>query len=230
MDTTLLFTIGVQFLLLLLSISIHEAAHAWVADLCGDPTARSLGRTSLNPARHFEPIGSLLFPALLLGLNTLFFFGWGRPTPVVDSNLRRPGRDDVLIVAAGSFANLLLVAFATVAIMIAIPILGPEARQAGFFTLLHQTKQAEALEGFPIMFTLVRLATINAFLAAFNLIPLPPLDGGQIALHLLPPDWSAKLFALRPYGFIIGVALALVALPLLLVPFYGVLGLVINLL
>lgn len=227
MDTTLLFTTGVQYLLLLLSISIHEAAHAWVAGLCGDPTARSLGRTSLNPARHFEPIGSLLFPALLLGLNAPLF-GWGRPTPVVDKNLGRPGRDDILIVAAGSFANLLLVAFATIGIMIAIPILGPEARQAGFFTLLHQTKQAEALEGFPVMFTLVRLATINAFLAAFNLIPLPPLDGGQIALHLLPPDWSAKLSSLRPYGFIIGIALAFVALPYLLVPFYSVLGLVIN--
>lgn len=228
MDTNLLFTIGVQYLLLLLSISIHEAAHAWVADLCGDPTARSLGRTSLNPARHFDPIGSLLFPALLLGVN-LPFFGWGKPTPVVDKNLGRPGRDDLLIVASGSFANLLLVALATIGIMIAIPILGPEARQAGFFTLVQQTRQAEALEGFPIMFTLVRLATINAFLAAFNLIPLPPLDGGQIALHLLPPDWSAKLSALRPYGFIIGVALAVAALPLLLIPFYGVLGLVINL-
>ena len=228
MDTNLLFTTGVQFLLLLLSISLHEAAHAWVADLCGDPTARSLGRTSLNPARHFDPIGALLFPALLLGLNAPLF-GWGKPTPVVDKNLGRPGRDEVLIVAAGSFANLLLVAAATLGIMIAIPILGPEARQAGFLTLLHQTKQAEVLPGFPIMFTLVRLATINAFLAAFNLIPLPPLDGGQIAIHLLPPDWSAKLSALRPYGFIIGVAVALAALPLLLVPFYGVLGLVINL-
>src|SRR5690349_13241685 len=101
MDTNLLFTTGVQYLLLLLSISLHEAAHAWVADLCGDPTARSLGRTSLNPGRHFDPIGSLLFPALLLGLNTPFFFGWGRPTPVVDKNLGRPGRDDILIVAAG---------------------------------------------------------------------------------------------------------------------------------
>jgi Zn-dependent protease len=228
MDTHPLFTTGVQFLLLLLSISIHEAAHAWVADLCGDPSARSLGRTSLNPARHFDPIGSLLFPALLLGLNAPLF-GWGKPTPVVDKNLRRPGRDDLLIVAAGSFANLLLVAIATVGIVVAILILGPEARQAGFLTLVHQTKQAEALPGFPLLFTLVRLATINAFLAAFNLIPLPPLDGGQIALHLLPPDWAARFSALRPYGFIIGVALALAVLPLALVPFYGVLGLVINL-
>jgi Zn-dependent protease len=229
MDTHLLFTTGVQFLLLLLSVSIHEAAHAWAADLCGDPTARSLGRTSLNPARHFDPIGTLLFPALLLGLNVPFFFGWGRPTPVVDKNLRRPGRDDLLIVSAGSFANLLLVAVATIGIMVAILILGPEARQAGFLTLVHQTKEAEALSGFPLLFTLVRLATINAFLAVFNLIPLPPFDGGQIAIHLLPPDWSAKLSALRPYGFIIGIALALVALPFALAPFYGVLGLVINL-
>lgn len=228
MDTLLLFTTGVQFLLLLLSISIHEAAHAWVADLCGDPTARSLGRTSLNPGRHFDPIGVLLFPALLLGLNAPLF-GWGKPTPVVDKNLRRPGRDDILVVAAGSFANLLLVAIATVGIMAAILILGPEARQAGFLTLVHQTKEAEALAGFPLMFTLVRLATINAFLAAFNLIPLPPFDGGQIALHLLPSDWAARFSALRPYGFIIGLALALSALPLALVPFYGILGLVINL-
>jgi Zn-dependent protease len=172
MDPNFLFSALVQILLLWLAVSLHESAHAWTAGRCGDPTARDLGRVSLNPLRHFDLLGSWLFPALLLTFGWPLF-GWGRSTPVLSQNLRRPGRDDLLV---------------------------------------------------PIIFTLVRLAFINVGMAAFNLIPLPPLDGGQIALHLLPPDWAARLAAVRPYGFMIGVLAAVGLVPLLTF----ILGMVIN--
>lgn len=227
MDSNFLFGALVQLLLLWLAVSVHEAAHAWTANLCGDDTARGLGRASLNPLRHIDPLGTLLFPMLQMAFG-LPVFGWGRPTPVTDTRLRRPGRDDILILASGSLANLLLVSLATIAIVVLVRTLGPDARQAAFLSLMH-SPGAEALPSFPVMFTLVRLASINAFVAAFNLIPLPPLDGGQIVLHLLPPDWAGRLAAIRPYGFMIGVLAAVGILPLLLLPFYGILGLVINL-
>jgi len=227
MTSTAVFSVLVQLLLLWLAISVHESAHAWTADLCGDPTARTLGRATLNPLRHVDLLGSLLFPGLLLMFGWPVF-GWGRPAPVLEEKLRRPGRDGLLVASAGSLANLFVVGVATVAIVVMVRVLGPEARQAAFLTLIHQTG-AEHLQAFPVMFTLVRLASVNAFVAAFNLIPLPPLDGGQIALRLLPPDWAARLAAIRPYGFMIGVLAAVGLVPVLLLPFYGILGLVINL-
>ncbi|HEV8580025.1 MAG TPA: site-2 protease family protein [Thermoanaerobaculia bacterium] len=227
MSANVLFTSLVQLLLLWLAISVHESAKAWTAGWCGDPTARDLGRATLNPLRHLDLLGSLLFPGLLLMFGWPVF-GWGRPAPVAEGNLRRSVRDGVLVMAAGSFANLIVVGVATVAIVVMVRVLGPEARQGAFLTLVYQAG-AEQLRSFPLMFTLVRLASINAFVAVFNLIPLPPLDGGQIALNLLPPDWAARLAALRPYGFMIGVLAAIGLVPLLLVPFYGILGLVINL-
>ncbi len=227
MSADLLFSSLVQLLLLWLAVSVHEAAHAWTAAQCGDPTAQSLGRTTLNPLRHLDLLGSALFPVLLLTVGWPLF-GWGRPAPVVEDNLRRPFRDSLLVRAAGPIANLLVLGLATFAIMVTVRVLGPEARQAAMSSLLQQTG-AERLRSFPVMFTLVKLASINAFVAAFNLIPVPPLDGGQIALVLLPPDWSARFAAIRPYGFIIGVLAAVGLVPVLLLAFYGILGLVINL-
>jgi Zn-dependent protease len=229
MGTTLLFTAVVQLLLLLLSISAHEAAHAWVADRCGDSTPRLLGGVSLNPLRHLDPFGSLLLPAVLAALE-LPVFGWGRPTRVTPRNLRRPYWHMLLVSSAGPAVNLLLAALATVAVGFAVKALGAEGRKAALLTLVNQIDAGSSrLAGFPVMFTLVRLATLNAFLAVFNLLPVPPLDGGQIALQLLPADWAAKLAALRPYGLIICIVLAMVGVvTLLLLPFYGILSLVIN--
>ena len=226
MTTTLLFTLVVQFLLLLLAVSVHGAAQAWAAGVCGDPTPGQLGRAGLNPLRHFDLLGTLLFPAILLGFG-FPVFGWGRPTPVVDANLRRPGWDGILVAAAGPVANLFLTGMATLSLIVAVHLLGTEGRQAGLAALIPQPGM-EALPSFPVLFTLVRMAAINALVAAFHLIPVPPLDGGQIALRLLPPDWAARLAALRPYGFIIGVPAGMLVVPLLLVPFYGILAVVIN--
>lgn len=228
MNANALFAVAVQLLLVLLAVSVHEAARAWTADRCGDPTARLLGRVTLNPLRHLDLLGSLLFPGLLLATSAFGLFGWGRPTPVMEENLRRPDRDGILVPAAGSMANLLLAGAATVALIVGVNMLGSEARQSAFLSLLHQPG-AEGLRSFPVMFTLVRMASINLFVAVFHLLPLPPLDGGQIALRLLPPDWAGRLAAVRPYGFMIGILMALVLVPWLLVPFYGILALVINL-
>jgi Zn-dependent protease len=233
MTTDLFFTVAVQFLLLLLAVSFHGATQAWVAALCGDPTASQAGRASLNPVRHFDVLGTFLFPALLLAFGFVLtasgfpIFGWGRPIPVVETNLRRPGWDAILVAGAGPAAHLLLTGAACLALVVGVHLLGPEARQAASLSLLYQPG-AETLRSYPVMFTLVRMASLNAFMAAFHLIPLPPLAGGQIALRLLPPDWAARLAAIRPYGFMIGVLAALALVPLLLVPFLLILGMVIN--
>jgi Zn-dependent protease len=220
MDTTLIFTAVIQLLLLLLSISAHEAAHAWLADRCGDPTSRLLGRVSLNPLRHLDPFGSVLLPLLLVIFGPPIF-GWGRPPLVMPKNLRRPFWDSLWIAAAGPLANILLMLLALAGIAIAAPALGGGAHQAALVAVLDPiTDPSVHLTGFPLMFTLTRLAIINALLALFNLMPLPPLDGGHIALQLLPADWAMKLAAVAPYGRIIGVVLTLVAMPFLLVLFY----------
>src|SRR5918992_1597485 len=166
MSPNVIFSALVQLLLLWLAVSIHEAAHAWSAGRCGDTTAQSLGRATLNPLRHIDLLGSVLFPLLLLTAGWPLF-GWGRSAPVVEANLRRPDRDTVLVRAAGPLANLLVVGIAIFGIMVMVRTLGPEARQAAYLSLLHQSG-AEHLQSFPVMFTLVKLASINAFIAAFN--------------------------------------------------------------
>ncbi|MGH9363345.1 MAG: site-2 protease family protein, partial [Thermoanaerobaculia bacterium] len=224
-----MFAGGVQLLLLLLAISIHETAHACAEDLGGDPTPRTLGRLSLNPLRHLDPFGSVILPLLLLLFANAPLFGWGRRPPIEEKNLRRPRLHGALVDLAGPAANLLLAIAATVALAVALPFLDPQARDAGVLTLFHRAPEAQALAGFPIVFTLVRMATINAFLAVFNLIPLPPLDAGQLALRFLPYEWAVRLAAFRPYGFMIGTALAVFGVvPLLLLPFYSVLMVVIR--
>src|ERR1700687_4721296 len=122
MGTTLIFTVVVQYLLVLLSISAHEAAHAWVADRCGDSTARLLGRVSLNPLRHLDPFGSVMLPLLLATLPLLSpllqvpVFGWGRPPVVLTKNLRRPYWNSMMVSAAGPAVNLLLAGAGTIAV------------------------------------------------------------------------------------------------------------------
>lgn len=219
MDATRLFTGAVQILIVLLAVTAHEAAHAFAARRLGDPTAALLGRASFNPLRHLDPIGTILVPLTLVLLG-LPVFGWGRPTPVLVHNFSHPRRDDMLVTAAGAAANAFLAVAATFVLPLAVAALGPQASQAGDLTLFRQFQEAGALAGFPVVFTLVQIAYVNAFLVVFNLIPLPPLDGGQILLHLMPADWAPRYARLRPYGFAIGVFLAVFpVVTLLLLPF-----------
>jgi Zn-dependent protease len=171
----------------LLAVTLHEAAHGLAADRLGDNTARMLGRVSLNPLRHVDLVGTIILPAVLTLMRVPFLFGWAKPVPVNFRKLRHPRRDMVLVAAAGPAMNLLL------AVLGAVMILGDSylpdwARDWG-----HQN--------------LVNLVEINVVLAVFNLWPIPPLDGGRIAVGLLPYRLAYPLARLEPFGFFIVLGL-----------------------
>lgn len=171
------------------SLSVHEAAHAWAADRLGDPTARVLGRLSLNPAVHVEPIGTIVFP-LLAAMTNLPLIGWAKPVPVDTRYLRAPRRDSALIAVAGPVSNLVLAALGS-ALVMAFGGLGPvfEAGLSGE--------------------TLVQVVVLNVLLALFNMIPVPPFDGGNVLIGLLPSQAAAAVERIRPYGILVIYALML---------------------
>jgi Zn-dependent protease len=166
----------IAFLVLVFSLSVHEAAHAWSASQLGDDTARRLGRVTLNPVVHVDPIGTLLLPLVAMVSGSGMIFGWAKPTPVNTRNLRHPRRDRVLVTFAGPVSNLILAVLATL--------------------VLHQTEGVVRLIAFEAV-------TLNVLLAVFNMLPIPPLDGGQIMMALLPPQVAARLGFLYQYGFMI---------------------------
>ncbi len=182
----------IGFIVLLFSLTVHETAHAWTADRLGDPTARLLGRVSLNPAVHVDPIGTVLFP--LLGMiSGLPVIGWAKPVPVNVRRLRRDRRDYVLVAAAGPASNLAIAVMA--AGLLAVLPAGAMASAAGTM-------------GEPLLVLVARLLVINVYLAVFNMLPIPPLDGGNVLSGLLPSALAYRFDGfMRPYGFILLYAL-----------------------
>jgi Zn-dependent protease len=182
-----IYLVSTWVLPVLLAITLHEAAHGFVAHHFGDDTAWQLGRVSLNPLRHIDPFGTLLLPGLLLLTHSPFLFGYAKPVPVKFGQLRNPRRDMVWVAAAGPGMNLALAIAAAL--------------------LLHTVNLLPA--GFDQWFlrNLVNAININVFLAVFNLLPLPPLDGGRVAVGLLPNALALPLAKLAPYGMgiVIGV-------------------------
>jgi Zn-dependent protease len=181
------------FIVLLFSLTVHEMAHAWTADRLGDPTARILGRVTLNPIAHIDPIGTIVFPliALVTGVPIL---GWAKPVPVNISRLRNDRRDYVLVAAAGPASNIVLAVMAA-AVLTMLPVsplhLGEPnvtAPLAGFLTFMVRT---------------------NVFLAIFNMLPIPPLDGGNVLSGLLPRHMASVFDQIRPYGFLLLYAVIL---------------------
>ena len=164
----------------LLAITLHEAAHGYVAKLRGDDTAWQLGRVSFNPLKHVDPFGTILLPALLLLTHAPFLFGYAKPVPVRFDRLRNPRRDMVWVAAAGPAMNLALAILAALLVHI-VAMLSPELGRWFLANL------ANAIE-------------LNVILALFNLIPIPPLDGGRIAVGLLPNVLAAPLARLGRYG------------------------------
>jgi Zn-dependent protease len=173
------------FGVLLISLTIHEAAHAWTADRLGDPTARRLGRVSLNPIVHIDPIGTLLLP-LIAAVSHFPLIGWAKPVPVNPRNLAHPRRDFMLVAAAGPISNLLQAVIA-----------------AAIFRGLLSAGSGSGVAASAVQDAVV----INLLLAFFNLIPVPPLDGGNVALGLLPPALAVPFARLRQFGFLILYAL-----------------------
>jgi Zn-dependent protease len=182
-------TVAISFGVLLLSLTIHEAAHAWTADSLGDPTARSLGRVSLNPIVHIDLIGTIVLP-VLAALSHIPIIGWAKPVPVNTRNLRHPRRDFMLVAAAGPISNLLQALVAAVLIR-----------------LLASNVAGEA--GGMVLTFLLLAVQINLLLAFSNLIPVPPLDGGNVMMGLLPPRIAYSYGQLRQYGFLLLYALLL---------------------
>lgn len=179
-------TIAVWALPVLFAITVHEVAHGWVARQLGDPTAMMLGRLTLNPAKHVDPIGTLLVPLVLL-LMHLPMFGWAKPVPVTWDNLKKPKRDMALVAAAGPGANLLMALV-----------------WAGVMKLgLTLGGGANAWLGQPLAYMGFAGIQINVVLMVLNLLPLPPLDGGRILTGVLPGPLAWKVSRIEPYGFII---------------------------
>jgi Zn-dependent protease len=182
-----LFWTLVGFSIILVSLTIHEAAHAWTADRLGDPTARMLGRVSLNPIVHIDPIGTILLP-LVAAISGLPIIGWAKPVPVNISRLRHHRRDFMFVAAAGPASNL---------------------AQAAIVALVVRLLAGADAERGLLMAILVAAVQINLLLAFFNLVPVPPLDGGNVLAGLLPESAAALLDGLRQYGFILLYALML---------------------
>ena len=197
-----------QFVILLFSISCHECAHAWVASLLGDHTARLEGRISLNPVRHIDLFGTLLFPALMIIGPFIGFggpgivFGWGKPTPIITRNLKKITRDDNLISIAGPAANLLLVLL-TFAMLVVLILAVPGGRDAVIGTVQGQiflgaasAPQAVAMLGWLMI-------EVNLALFFFNFLPIPPLDASRVVRNLLPYNALNTFDMIGRFGFVI---------------------------
>ena len=195
-------------LVLLFSLTVHESAHAWTANRLGDPTARRLGRISLNPVVHIDPIGTILLPLVAFMAGGLIF-GWAKPVPVNPRNLKNYRRDFLLIAAAGPASNVLLATAASLLMRV-----GPAgaAASGGIASVL-----------FDMGFMVIQL---NLLLAVFNMIPIPPLDGGSVLAGLLPgPLADGYDRVVRPYGFMILLVLMMTGtLYDLIIPPFGVLS------
>ena len=176
------------FLVLLVSLTVHEAAHAWAADRLGDSTARMLGRLSLNPAVHIDPIGTIVFPLLAMATN-LPLIGWAKPVPVNIGALREDWRRKFMaIAAAGPASNLVLAVLAAVLLRVLVP------ADAGVDGSVVSSRLGSLLE---------TAVFVNVLLALFNMVPVPPLDGGNVLSGLLTGSAASAFDRLRPFGFLI---------------------------
>ncbi|MEQ1721221.1 MAG: site-2 protease family protein [Nitrosomonas sp.] len=196
--------IAIYALPVIFAITLHEAAHGYAAKHFGDFTAHNEGRISLNPIRHIDPVGTILVPLSLfiiskITMGTGFLFGWAKPIPVNFSNLRHPKRDMLWVAVAGPSANLLMAILWAVVIKLAIAV--PESNLAK-----------------PAVLMGIAGIEINIILMVLNLLPLPPLDGGRMAVSLLPHRLAYQFSRLEPYGFVI----------LLILMFSGILGTIIG--
>lgn len=187
---------------LLLAIPLHEAAHGWIADKCGDPTARMLGRVTFNPFKHIDPFGTIALPGILILSGLPFVFGWAKPVPVNFAYLNHPRRDMFLVAAAGPAVNILLAIISAIVLRL-------------LFNDYSFSTEDAPWWGSMLFFSLL----LNLALTVFNLLPLLPMDGGRMVTALLPPRIAAFYAKTERFGMLVIVALFL--LP-------GVIGMVIG--
>jgi Zn-dependent protease len=194
--------IVIQYAVLLFSLSIHEASHAWMADRFGDPSARYLGRVTLNPIPHIDPFGTVLFPLLMMifgslrvGSMRILLIGWAKPVPVNPLHLKNPRKDQIFISIAGPCANILAAAASFLLLLVIKHAFlgGPSAVEGSVLT--------------PVVAILYGVMTINLTLAVFNILPIPPLDGHWVLYGLLPAGAAASLERFGSYGIIVIYAL-----------------------
>ena len=188
-----LYGLSVWIIPLVLAITFHEAAHGFVAHALGDDTAYKLGRVSFNPLRHIDPFGTLMLPALLLLSHSPFLFGYAKPVPVNFRKLREPRSGMVLVALAGPATNILLALAAAVS--------------------FHLVDLIPANASQWVVDNLKNMILINVVLAVFNMMPIPPLDGGRVAVGLLPRPLAVPLSRLEPFGMLILIGI-LILLPL----------------
>jgi Zn-dependent protease len=212
-----------EFVILLFSLCVHECAHAWTASYLGDQTARLQGRVTLNPVYHVDPVGTLLFPGLVifgpfLGLNFFsgMLIGWAKPTPVITRNFRKIVRDDNLTTLAGPFSNLLIVAVAFLVLVI-LSVATPDGHNSVLLSFIGALRPGGAVMAQPVALLCSLAILINLMLCIFNLLPIPPLDGSRLVRNLLPynavvvydriPIWVSYLIMIFVGGFILRLLL-----------------------
>jgi Zn-dependent protease len=220
-------TVLIQFAVLLFSLSIHEASHAWMADRCGDYTARYLGRVSLNPLVHIDPIGTVLFPLLQIVTN-FPLIGWAKPVPVNSVHFRNPHRDQIRVSLAGPGSNLLaaLISFILLAVLKTFSPLANGVLINIMFTGRIPQQHSILV---PLIGMLYFSFVINAALALFNMIPIPPLDGHWILYELLPYNAAKTLARISSYGILILYALMILGLfSFIFKPIYVLLALLLR--
>ena len=208
MADTVAFQVAAWLIPLIVAIVLHEISHGWVANAFGDPTARDLGRLSLNPVRHVDPVGTVVLP-LILAVTGAPVFGWAKPVPVVAKRMRNPRLHMMVVALAGPGMNLLLALLAGIALALVRPDAPPSAPGQLF-----------------LLANLVNFIAINLFLAVFNLLPLPPFDGGHVVEGLLPRRLARTYRKLARFGFPLLIFLLLI-LPML-VPGADVVGRVVR--
>ncbi len=194
MDAITIQKIAVWILPVLLAVSLHEAAHAWMANKKGDSTAKSLGRLTFNPFKHIDPIGTIVVPAIMI-FTTGFAFGWAKPVPIDVRNLHNPKKDMMWVALAGPMSNFIMAFLWAVFLNLSVFFIDSRSTISMFFLLMP-----------------IAGITINVILGVLNLLPIPPLDGGRIMAGLLPTSLAVKYSKIEPYGFFIIIALMLTGL------------------